>query len=261
MQFQSPLDKKAIYNLGLRLDHYQTWGWQSSPHLSFAYKFCPEFRFKSSGGHSYRIPSFTDLYYQSPANVGNEDLSPEKAFSVETGLEFKQEAIYAELTYYHRWAEDLIGWVRSSPSAAWQAQNIAKVDVQGLELELSLRPPDDSTIVSEIYAGYIYQYLENEGASLTTKYTLDFLKHHAHLGLNLALPGKLSQNLNLSYKKRVDQRPYFLLDSRISKRFTKSEIDWEIFLDITNLFNTSYSEQGEVAMPGRWVIGGLRVKL
>ena len=47
----------------------------------------------------------------------------------------------------------------------------------------------------------------------------------------------------------------------MSKKFEKNEIDYEIFLDITNLFNTSYSEQGDVHMPGRWILGGMRVKL
>ena len=44
-------------------------------------------------------------------------------------------------------------------------------------------------------------------------------------------------------------------------KIEKDNFDLEIFLDITNLLNTSYSEQGEVAMPGRWIIGGAKIKL
>ncbi len=251
-QLQSPLEKNTVCNLGLRLDHYQTWGWQSSPSLSIGYKISPQLRWKASGGRSFRIPSFTDLYYQSPANIGNKDLTPERAWSSETGLEFNYGTLGAELTYFRRWSEDLIGWVRPSSSDAWQARNIAEVCAQGLEFELSLKP---------ISLGYIYQHIETDSTGLNTKYALDFLKHHARMGLNLALPWQLSQNLNISYKQKMGSSPYFLLDSRISKKINKDDCEWELFLDITNLLNTSYSEQGDIAAPGRWIIAGVRVKL
>ncbi len=253
-QFQSPEDQPLICNLGLRLDHYQTWGWQTSPSLSIGYKINPQLSLKASGGRSFRIPSFTDLYYSSPANIGNKDLTPEKAWSFELGCEYDQESlINAELTYFHRWADDLIGWVRSTSSDPWEAQNIAEVDTQGIEL--------DFLLFSKFFGGYVYQYSESEDTDLDTKYALEFLKHHAHLGLNLLLPWEISESLSLSYKQRVDQKHYFLLDSRLSKKFKKRGVDYEIFLDITNLFNTSYSEQGDVRMPGRWIIGGMKVKL
>ncbi len=260
-QLQSPLEKSAVYNLGLRLDHFQTWGWQACPDLSIGYKLSPRLKFKSSAGRSFRIPSFTDLYYQSPANIGNEDLTPEKAWSAEAGLDYDKGALCAELTYFRRWADDLIGWVRPSSDAAWQAENIAEVDTRGLESQLTLKIQDEFSILSEVCAGYVYQYSESGSAALNTKYSLEFLKHHAHLELSLSFPQALSQTLSLSYKQRIDQRPYFLLDSRVSKKMKKDRFDLEIFLDITNLLNASYSEQGDVAMPGRWIIGGVRIKL
>ena len=261
-RYQSPLEENLAWNLGLRLDHYQKWGWQTSPSLSMGYKLTPRFRFKSSLGRSFRIPSFTDLYYQSSANIGNEDLTPEKAWCYEAGLEFKQgQGLFSELTYFRRLAEDLIGWFRASSNEAWQAQNISEVDTQGLQLEFSYKPKRNLAIISEIRTGYIYQYLEREGSSLNEKYTLDFLKHHVHLGLFFNFLEDLTQSLTLSYKQRIDQRPYFLLDSRITKKIESDNLDWEIFLDITNLFNTSYAEQGDVRMPGRWVVAGVRVKL
>ena len=252
-QFQSPQEKRAVCNVGLRLDHYENWGWQTSPSLSIGYKLNPDFRLKASGGRCFRIPSFTDLYYSSPANIGNENLTPEKAWTAETGLSLNQDNFQAELAYFSRWAEDLIAWMRASSSDAWEAQNLAEVDTQGIELDFSL--------FSKIYGGYIYQYSQTDSASLNTKYTLEFLKHHAHLGLNLSLPWEIVQSLSLSYKQRIDQRHYFLLDSRLSKKFEQDGVDYEIFLDITNLLNTSYSEQDDLAMPGRWIIGGVRVKL
>lgn len=259
-QFQSPPEKRMLYDLGLRLDHYQAWGWQTSPSLSMGYKISPQLRLKTSFGHSFRIPSFTELYYSSPADVGNKDLTPEKAWSSEIGLNYSRDNLSAQLNYFCRWAEDLIGWTRASSSDAWCAKNIAEVDADGLEFELSLRPKDKRSILAEINSGYIYQYLESDSINLSTKYTLDFLKHHAYLGFDLAFGAEVRQNLTLSYKQRAGQRPYFLLDSRLSKRIEKDDFDLEIFLDITNLLNTSYSEQGNVRMPGRWIITGIKLR-
>lgn len=257
VQFQSLAEKRMLYDLGLRLDHYQTWGWQTSPSLSMGYKISPQLRLKTSFGCSFRIPSFTDLYYSSPANVGNENLTPEKAWSAELGLNFAEDMYSSELNYFCRWSEDLIGWTRSSSNAAWEARNIAEVDAEGIEFEFSLKPKDKC--FSDIHTGYIYQDLDSDLVGLNTKYTLNFLQHHAYLGLDLTWPKEIVQNLTLSYKQRIDQRHYFLLDSRISKRIEKDDFDLEIFLDITNLLNTSYSEQSDVYMPGRWIVGGVKL--
>ncbi len=261
-QFQTPAKKKAVSNLSLRFDHYQTWGWQASPAFGLGCQLSPALRIKASGGRSFRIPSFTDLYYQSVENQGNKDLTPEKAFSWETGLDFDRGLLQAELTYFQRYAQDSIGWLRSSPAAAWQAQNISEVDTQGLELDLSLKLAEYAWLgLDQISAGYVYQYSDSAAAGLNTKYTLDFLKHHAYLAANLLYPGEIKQNLRLSYKQKEEQRPYFLLDTKFSREFKRDAFDLEVFLDITNLFNTSYAEQGTVSMPGRWIIAGMRAKL
>lgn len=256
-QFQAFPEKRMLYDLGLRLDHYQTWGWQSFPSLSIGYKINPQFRLKASGGRAFRIPSFTDLYYSGPDNVGNEDLTPEKATSAELGLNFSEDIFSSEVNYFRRWSEDLIGWTRASPNVAWEAQNIAEVEAEGIEFEFSLKPKDK--LFSNIHTGYIYQDLDSDPLGLNTKYTLNFLRHHAYLGLDLTWPKEMVQNLTLSYKQRVDQRHYFLLDSRLSKRIKKDDFDLEIFLDISNLLNTSYSEQSDVCMPGRWIVGGVKL--
>ncbi|NQS99942.1 MAG: TonB-dependent receptor, partial [Candidatus Omnitrophica bacterium] len=251
-QLQSLKDKRASYDLGLRLDHYQTWGWQTSPSLSLGYEVIPQLRLKTSGGYSFRIPSFTELYYSSPANVGNEDLTPEKAWSGELGLDYAHNKFSAELNYFRRWAEDLIGWARASSNLAWGAQNFAEVDTEGIEVEFAY---------AGISTGYTFQDLNSSVTGLNTKYTLDFLQHHAFLGLNLEFAQDIMQSVRFSYKQRKGQRPYFLIDTRLSKRIEKEDdFDLELFLDVTNLLNTSYSEQGNVRMPGRWVMGGVRLR-
>ena len=77
---------RFILNLGIRGDNHSTYGFELSPSARAGWKIS-SFKLRSSVGRSFRAPSFTDLYYESPANMGNPDLEPEKAWSYELGAD------------------------------------------------------------------------------------------------------------------------------------------------------------------------------
>ena len=39
-------------------------------------------------GYTYRIPTYTDLYYEDRTTVGNENLKPEEALATELGIRY-----------------------------------------------------------------------------------------------------------------------------------------------------------------------------
>jgi len=78
---------RFILTLGIRGDNHSTYGFELSPSASAGWKIS-SFKLRSSVGRSFRAPSFTDLYYESPANMGNPDLEPEKAWSYELGADY-----------------------------------------------------------------------------------------------------------------------------------------------------------------------------
>lgn len=63
-----------------RIDHFQNWSYQSSFDAGLGYWLIDnKLKIKSCFSHSFRGPSFTELYYSDAANKGNSDLKVEKS--------------------------------------------------------------------------------------------------------------------------------------------------------------------------------------
>ena len=222
----------------------------------------PELKLRAAINRLFRIPSYTELYYNSPANKGNENLSPERGWSYEAGLDYAQNNFKFSTTSFLRKEKNVIDWARQSLNDAWQAQNINRLKTCGIESEIRIYSPflKEKYFISSISTGYSYIYATHTQLANFTKYTPDYLKHQVHTGLSLDFPFDIQQTIELSYKERINQRHYFLLDSKISKKIEKEKFTIEIFANVTNLLNISYDEIEGVPMPGRWVEAGFSVE-
>ncbi len=58
------------------------------PNVSGGYWLSPKWKLRGSVSRAFRLPSYTDLYYSDPSNLGNANLKPEKATSYEAGIDF-----------------------------------------------------------------------------------------------------------------------------------------------------------------------------
>ena len=58
-----------------------------------------------------RLPTFTDLYYSSPAQINNLDLIPEKAVTYRIEADYVKGRWNASLRTYYRAGRDIIDWV------------------------------------------------------------------------------------------------------------------------------------------------------
>ena len=56
------------------------------PGIDIGYRINDNLRLYTNIGYTYRVPTYTDLYYSSPTTIGNEELIPEKALSEELGI-------------------------------------------------------------------------------------------------------------------------------------------------------------------------------
>jgi vitamin B12 transporter len=52
--------------------------WQIYPGIDISYLIIPDVKIFASAGKSLRLPTFTDLYYNGPTNIGNPELKPEE---------------------------------------------------------------------------------------------------------------------------------------------------------------------------------------
>jgi len=264
MQLSPKIDNGFIVALGVRADRYSNWGWQTNPGINIGYIINPRIKLKASANRAFRVPSFTELYYNSPSNKGSTDLVPEKGWTYEVGSDFSLERFSGQLNLFRREADDLIDWVKEVSSDPWQTQNIGKMDTDGVEVELKFIPEKkDSSCgisLSEFLLGYTYIHSSKNIGNLSSKYALEYLEHQASSGIKLDLPKKINLTSKLSYKERLNKRHYFMLDTRISKKKEMEKFNIEYFINATNLLNTSYTEVTGVLMPGRWIEIGTTIE-
>ena len=260
-EYQSVRADAFLLDVGMRGDHYEGWVWEGSPGASLAYRVGHSLMQRGSAGRSFRVPTYTELYYETAANKGDPDLVPEEAWSYELGLDHDDGVFSWGATMFRREGEDLIDWVREEGDAPWEASNISEVDSQGLELTFSTRPDHagGSCPVSCLSLGYTYLDQDSRrGEGLESKYVMDYLRHQAVAVLRHDAPLRLGLTWRLSYSDRVGGDSYFLLDARLARKLGDGGA--ELFLLGTNLLGTSYEEIGGVLMPGRWLSAGVSVE-
>ena len=81
------------------------------PGIDIGYKIRNGIKLNFNSGYTYRVPSYTDLYYNGPQAIGNKNLKPEKAFGNEIGIEYFSSKLSFETAFFIRKSENLIDYV------------------------------------------------------------------------------------------------------------------------------------------------------
>ncbi|MFA5974581.1 MAG: TonB-dependent receptor [Elusimicrobiota bacterium] len=123
------------FTLGLRLDHYESFGNTLNPRLALVYRPLESSVFKLMYGSAFRSPSAFEMFYNVIGNKSNPLLRPEKIRSSE--LVWLQEfgrPNSLSVSLYHNTISDLISQVTDPDDGLIQYQNKEKVISQGLEI-------------------------------------------------------------------------------------------------------------------------------
>jgi len=248
---------------GLRLDN-SNWGQQISPTLGLSYWISQFWKLRTSVGHAFRIPSFTELYYKDPINEGNSELQPEETISYEAGVDFISNSVRDNLnksrdtdaklhrisngvnvsiTLFDRNQKNLIDWVGETVTGPWKAENIGEVRIYGVDSEIKFNWYSFETRFNYSWMGSkkIKEYY--------SKYALLYPTNQFSLEISYPIWWEIIPALKLTYKERVNETGYFLANIRISKSIE----NMEIFIEGTNLLDQKYEEIKGVPQPGRWL--------
>jgi vitamin B12 transporter len=228
----------------------------------------------ASANRSLRLPTFTDMFYSDPGNQGNSSLVPEELFAVETGIESISSFYTYSLSVFSDKSNNAIDWVWQNDDNIYRAMNITTITTHGLEFSGELRFKTDKIYPVAIKkTGISYTYTGSEKGTIgyESKYALDYLKHKLRYYIDNGIGKHLDLNLELLYQYRngtyIDYdpatktrfpasfKPYWLADTRI----TYSKDPLKIFIEISNLFNTRYTDVGNLFQPGRWITCGIQV--
>lgn len=236
----------------LRGDHSSTWGRQWTPGAGLVWMAAPNLKLRAAWGKAFRAPSFTELYYTSPAQMGNEALRPERSRSVEVGADwFPGAGAALSLTLFRRWDRDQIDWVRWAPGDPWTAANLGALRAQGASFQASGRP---ATRLSASF-GWSWTRLDLPAAEYASRYAPDCVRHHLTATLTADLPKAMRLSTTCTYKDRaLPGSDPLLLSLRLARTFGPVEA----FLQGENLLDRHWEEIQGIPLPGRTVSAGLR---
>lgn len=226
-------------------------------------------KLKGSISRAFRLPSYTDLEYHDPANLGNPLLGPESAWDYEGGLLWAPGGRWkSEVTVFERRDRDVIDYVLRTCSAIpakeiptgiacspqvptiYHAENLQHLNFTGVEGSVELRLPREERLefaYTELYG------LQKALNGLQTKYTFDYPVHDGVIAWNGRLPGKFVARTRLGVLDRYGSDPYALWDAGVVREFNHVAAH----MVLSNITDTQYQEIPGVIMPGRSVVFGL----
>lgn len=248
-------DQKLVVSPGIALSYFSDMSFHSFPGIDLGYNISSDFKLYSNIGKTYRIPTYTDLYYSDRTTVGNENLNPESATSTEFGLKYNTSNFKFSTALFNRNAKNIIDYVKQNEDDLWKAVNIGSLSTSGFELDISYRFKSSYSLSNDnsISIGYTNIKDDNYVSDINfSKYSLNSLKHHFISKFNLNYIKNVNHSIIYKYAERSDQSNYSVLDSKI--RYKKG-----VFIYVNNILDEIYSETNLVPMPGRSFLIGYSI--
>ncbi len=247
--------KRFSLSLAAREEFYRRYSGEFSPTIAGGYWLSPALKVRASASRAFRVPSYTDLYYSDPANIGNPNLRPERAWTYEAGLDWAPVGrLSGEVAVFERRLRDGIDYYRTSPTALWQALNIDSLNFTGVESSLRYVVARHQTV--ELLYTWITG-VQNTIPFAETKYNFNYPSSSGVVAWAGSLPGKIDFRTRIGVLNRISQSPYALWDFYAASSIGKVHP----FIQFANITSTSYQEIQGVAMPGRSIVGGLEFLL
>jgi len=255
------LHERLHFRPGAYLNYNSDWDWALFPGAELGYRVSSHLFAYANVETSYRVPTYTDLFYQGRSNIGNPNLTPERGLQYEAGLRYSRKGFDFQAAAFLMNANDLIDWTRPNEDTPWQPQNFTDVRRQGFELGANWQP--------HIFFGKEDFFLQKVSLSYTnidaeikaieqneiSRYALNHLRHQFIAVLEHRVFGKLTHQARFRYAERfaAEEASFNVLDLRlnyVAKNYT-------FFAEATNVLNEAYVEAGMAPMPARWFrIGG-----
>lgn len=251
--------KKFSTTLGFYGNYNTAWGFSLLPSIDLGYVLHSKLRLFASAGSANRMPTYTDLYYKGPSNIGNEHLQPEKSYGFDAGIKYQSMQLQLTASAFHRRVSNLIDWTKEKTATQWQPSNFGLQTIQGIQLVSNITYHRKQEIyLSDLTAKYQYIHsgLVNTLAATDSKYVLDYFKHQAIGSATVSVYNKFLATLSGRYQYRFNYHDYVLLDTRFGIVGKK----YKLTVDVNNLLDTTYHESNAQPLAGRWFAIGCGIR-
>ncbi len=118
----------------VRYDYFSDFAGGISYRLGTVYAADDTSSFKASIGESYRVPTFSDMYWNDAYYTGNPKVNPETAYSGDLGYSIRSDTLTFDAALFGRYLFDQIMSVPTSNPYVWTVENIGRSIVPGFEL-------------------------------------------------------------------------------------------------------------------------------
>ena len=239
---------------GLSVNYFSDFKFHAFPGVDIGYTINERFKAYANIGYTYRVPTYTDLYYVGRTDLGNENLVPEEALSEEVGLKYFGTSFNAYVAVFNRSSNNLIDYTKENEADKWEATNLKSLNSTGAELNISSR------FKSGLYTQNInlgYTYLDENLSDVKTaysKYVINSLKHHFTATFRSQFIKNLSQSIVYKFAERSSGTSYSVVDVQATLNIS----DLELSIIGNNIFNAEYVETGFVPMPKGNVLVGVK---
>ena len=253
----------AVYNTGNRE------GMKVFPGIDANFRISDALRLYASYNTSYRMPTFTELYYSVGGHLADPNLKAEKLRALEGGLKYLGRGIRATASVYYNRGYDLIDWIRDASvgdDAPWTSVNHTRLNTLGQEVSVRLALPElfgtERMVLRSVSLGYSHQSQDKQlEEHLRSLYSLEYIRHKVVVQVDFRLWDKLSADLSWRYVDRNTgsdlMKPYSLLDTKLSYDFTHLNL----YLRANNVMNRTWYDFGDIPQPGLWIMAGASCKL
>ncbi len=232
----------ATFALQTRIDDHGAWGTVTTGAVAGRRRFDDRWSLRGAWGMSFRAPTYTELFYDSPATIGNPDLDPERGRSVEIGLDGPA----FDVTIFRRRAADLIDF-RLGDDGLWRATNSGRLTTTGVEIGIAL-PARGSLGRQRLGLTWLSSDVDVDPSR--SRYAL------AHPRIEAAWTGALlpvdgwRTGWTLRFRDPVGAGSWATLDLRLGRRILREM--W-IDLEADNVLDREITEVPGVPLPGRWI--------
>jgi outer membrane receptor for ferrienterochelin and colicins len=235
------LRKNLVLNLGLRYDHYSTFGGTTNPRAALIYNPWDKTTFKFLYGQSFRAPNLFELFYDVPGNEANPSLKPETVRTMELVWEqyFANHFRMTVSGFYYPIRSLISEQVDPANGNAFFT-NAGSLDLRGLDFELKRKLPGGL----EGTVSYSFQDVTNPSVPMPVT---NSPRHLFQASLIAPLiKQKLFASMDLQYVSKRATLTGQSLPAYLVPNLTLFSRDvlkgWEFSASLYNVFNHKYAD-------------------
>ena len=256
--------ENLLINLGTYVNYNSDFDWQVMPGIDAGYTFLGNWKVFVNVGTGQRLPTFTDLYYKGPTNIGNDQLRPEKSRYAEGGLKYNSNHFVLNASVFKRRITDFIDWVKAVQTDPWQPNNFAQVNSTGytLSADYNTGALTGSEVFNSMRFGLAFTHLDPKVKTVLpmanfSRYAIETLKNQVTATAGADFLKVMSLTVTARYCERISYKDYTIMDARLSYKLKTSSF----YADASNIFDVNYIQAGAVPMPGVWATLGYKFTL